>query len=102
MRIARNVALMRMTNAMRSSNGWEQTSLVRERIRHGGKSSLPYYDFFVSAVPPIFVDVVGLFDGVVAGTLEVLADPEIDFFGLGVGLGVEPVADRTSNSHTSS
>ena len=56
----------------------------------------------MSAVPPIFVDVDGLFDGVVAGTFVVLADPEIDFFGLGVGLGVEPVADKTSNSHMSS
>lgn len=38
MRIARDVALIRMTKAMRSSKGWEYTSLVRKRILHGAIS----------------------------------------------------------------
>jgi hypothetical protein len=53
-------------------------------------------------VPPIFVEVLGLFDGVPEGFFVVVAEPLIDFFGLGDGFGFAPVVPRTSNSHISS
>lgn len=61
---------------------------------------MSFHGFFVSAVPPIFVEVVGLFDGVPVGFLVVVADPPIVFLGLGDGFGFALLS--TSNSHRSS
>jgi hypothetical protein len=54
----------------------------------------------VFAVPPIFVEVVGLFDGVPEGFLVVVAEPPIVFLGLGDGFGLALAS--TSNSQPSS